>query len=107
SIGRARAELDRALADLEKMPEVDPGSVQFTAHALNNFLTVTSGAIELLLLHLADYPDAQVQIWLEGLRHATNLMSYAVNQLRCPSPAAEIKPNFEAVDLPLLVQRCC
>ena len=57
AISRAHAELEEALYELEKLPAVSQKSVSFAAHALNNFLTVTGGTVELLQLSLADYPD--------------------------------------------------
>jgi len=41
AILRAQAELEQALRELEKMPAFDPGVVAFSAHALNNYLSVT------------------------------------------------------------------
>jgi hypothetical protein len=71
AIARAQADLVEALSELEKIPAFDSGSVAFVAHALNNFLAVTDGTVELVTMHLGDNVDAQVQVWLEGLRHAT------------------------------------
>ena len=48
SIVKARAELEDALFELEKLPAISQSSVFFAAHALNNFLTVTGGTVELL-----------------------------------------------------------
>ena len=107
AIARAQAGLDEALSELEKIPAFDPGAVAFAAHALNNYLTVTGGTVELILLHLADHPDAQVRLWLDGLQHATNLMARTVSQLMNASPTAETKFHFDKVDLPVLVQRAC
>src|SRR5438093_726081 len=66
SIVRARA-LEQALADLEHLPEVDARAVAFAAHALGNYLAVTGGTADLLLGSLADHPDRQVRLWLEGI----------------------------------------
>jgi signal transduction histidine kinase len=107
AIARARADLEEALSGLEKMPAFDPSSVAFSAHALNNYLTVTGGTVELILMNLADHPGAQIRLWLEGVQHATNLMARIVSQLMNASPTAETKMRFDRVDLPLLVQRAC
>ncbi|MBI3410230.1 MAG: HAMP domain-containing histidine kinase [Planctomycetes bacterium] len=107
AIARAQADLEVALAELEKMPAFDASSVAFAAHALNNYLTVAGGTVELLLLQLADYPDAQVRVWLEGVQHASNLMARIVSQLINTSANTETKLRFEKVDLALLVQRAC
>jgi hypothetical protein len=41
AIVKARAELEEALYELEKLPAVSQNTVGFAAHALNNFLTLT------------------------------------------------------------------
>jgi signal transduction histidine kinase len=107
AIARAQAELEEALAKLEKIPTFDAGSVAFTVHTLNNFLTVSGVAIQLIMRSLADYPDPQVKTWLEGLQHATNLMERTVRQLMFTSETTEAKFWFEGVDMPTLVQRAC
>ena len=60
-----------------------------------------------MLLHRADHPDEQVRVWLEGLRHVTDLMSRTVGQLMNASVTAEIALRFEKVELPILLQRVC
>jgi signal transduction histidine kinase len=107
AIVRAQADLNEALSELEKLPAFDPGAVAFAAHALNNYLTVTEGALDLVLAHLANYPDPQLRVWLEGVQHATNLMRRTVSQLMSASVTGETKLRFERVDLGLLVQRAC
>jgi signal transduction histidine kinase len=107
AISAARANLEQALAHLEEMPALDPSSVIFAAHALNNFLTVTGGTVDMLLQSLLDHPDPKVRRWLEGLRHATNLMSYVVSQLMSASVTSEVKLKFEEVNWPHFVRRAC
>jgi len=107
AISRAQSELEEALAKLEKIPAFDAGSVAFTAHALNNFLTVSGVAIQLIMKRLTDYPDQQVKIWLEGLQHATDLMERTVRQLMFSSETPEARFRFEGVDMVALVQRAC
>jgi signal transduction histidine kinase len=102
---RARAELDEALYELEKLPAVSPGSINFAAHALNNFLTVAGGTVEMLLVVLADHPDPQVRTLLESLQQAARLMTHTIDRLVNPSPSEEIQLRFEEVDLPTMVQR--
>src|SRR2546426_4442256 len=53
SIARARADLDKALADLDHLPSVEAGAVAFAGHALGNYLTVTGGTADLLVAALA------------------------------------------------------
>jgi signal transduction histidine kinase len=107
AIARAQAELAEALAKLERIPAFDAGSVAFAAHALNNYLTVSGVAIQLIMKSLADYPDPQVKIWLEGLQQSTNLMERTVRQLMFKSEPQETKFRIEEVDMPTLVQRAC
>ena len=107
AILRAQGELEQALGELEKMPAFDPRAVAFSAHALNNYLAVTGGTVELLLRSLVDYPDPQIRIWLEGLGHVTELMRHTVIQLMSSSAPNEIKLQFLKWDLVPLVQRTC
>jgi two-component system, sensor histidine kinase and response regulator len=107
AIARAQLELEEALSELDVMSAYDTRSVAFTAHALNNYLTVTGGTVELILNRLADHPDAQVKVWLEGLQHVTDLMTRAVGQLMNSSTTTEPTFRFDKTDLPLLVQRIC
>ncbi|MBI1799180.1 MAG: HAMP domain-containing histidine kinase [Candidatus Eisenbacteria bacterium] len=104
---KARAELDLALAELDWMPAVDPNSVAFAAHAPSNYLTVADGTVQLLLLSLAEHPDPQVQVWLEGLRHATGLMTHTVGQLMNTSASSVARLRFDEVDLSTQAQRAC
>jgi signal transduction histidine kinase len=107
AIARAQAELVEALSELEKIPAFDPGSVAFVAHALNNYLTVTEGTVELIVRQLGDPLDPQLRVWLDGLRHATDLMTRTVSQLVNASATSPGQLRLERVDLPLLVQRAC
>jgi signal transduction histidine kinase len=107
AIARAQADLEEALSELDRMPAADAGSVAFAAHALNNYLTITEGTVELILMRLADHPDAQIRTWLEGVQHAARLMARTVSQLMNVSVNTEIALRFEEVELPGLVQRVC
>jgi signal transduction histidine kinase len=107
AIQRAQAELEQALMDLEKVPSIDPGTVAFKAHTLNNYLAVTMGAVQLLLLSLADYPDPQVRTWLQGLGHVTDLMRHTVSQLSHESTQAETSFRYLKWDLAVLARRTC
>lgn len=107
AILRAQADLEQALREIEKMPAYDPGVVGFSAHALNNYLTVTGATVELLLSSLADHPDPQIRKWLEGLSHVTELMGHTVCQLMTLSAPTDAAFRFLKWDLPPLVQRAC
>jgi len=106
SLERAKADLEQALGDLEHMPSFEPGTYAFAAHALNNYLTVADATVHLLGLALQGYPDEQVRIWLEGLRHVSHLMTHTVAQLMNSSlPFAKLR--HARIDLALLVRRGC
>jgi signal transduction histidine kinase len=108
AIARARTDLDQALSDLERLPAFDPGAVTYAAHALNNYLTVTGAAAELLQSALADHPDPQVRNLLDGVQQATRLMSQiATSLMNTASVTGKPKLRFERVDLALLTQRAC
>jgi signal transduction histidine kinase len=104
---RARAELEGVLYEMEKLPAVSESTIHFAAHALNNFLTVTGGTVELLQASLADHPDPQVHTGLEVLLQTTNLMTHAVSQIMNVSIDREVRLRFERLELPVLVQRFC
>jgi signal transduction histidine kinase len=107
AISRAQADLAEALSELEKMSHFGAGSMAFATHALNNYLSVTGAAVQLISRRLEDHPDAQIRVWLEGLTHATELMGQIVSQMMSVSAAAEAKLRFEKVDVPGMVQRFC
>ena len=107
SIVQAREHLEHALAELERLPALDPSTVAFAAHALNNYLTVTGGTVELLLEALATYPDRQIHTWLDGLHHATALMTHTVSQLMSTATTQNATLRFEQALLPVMVQRLC
>ena len=46
-------------------------------------------------------------MWLESVKHATELMTHTVSQLISASVTPGTELRFEKVDLPLLVQRIC
>lgn len=102
---RAQSELEAVLSELEKLPPVSESAVHFAAHALNNYLTVTGGTVELLLLALAEHPDPKVRTGLEALQQATNLMTHTVSQLVNAQTDLGAEMRFEKVDLPIMAQR--
>jgi signal transduction histidine kinase len=113
ALTRARADLDQALADLDTLPALDPSTVAFAAHALNNYLTVTLGTLELLQLSLPASREDVTDKCLETLQQATSLMSHTVSQLMNASElmtastpnGPRLKPA--AIDLALLLRRVC
>ena len=107
AIANAQSELEQAMKELHKIPSFDASSVTFGAHAVNNYLTVTSGTLELVLMRLEKHDDAQVRIWLECAQHALDLMGRIVGQLTKSASAGQGLLRFEAFDLPTMVQRAC
>ena len=104
---KARADLDDALFEMEKLPAVSQSAVNFAAHTLGNFLSVTGGTAELLQLELADHPDPQVHKWLDALIRATELMTHTVSQLMNTAAGGEAQLRFEKLDLRKLVRQSC
>ena len=107
AIVKARDHLEQALSDLGRLSALDPSAVAFAAHALNNYLAVTGGTVELLLLSLSAHPDPQIHTWLEGLQHVTTLMTYTVSRLMSTATTQETQLRFSRAELPMLVQRVC
>ena len=96
---------EQVLYDLEKLPVVSESAVHFAAHALNNFLTVVGGTVELLLLMLAKHPDDQVRTGLEALKHATLMMTHTVSQMAKAETGRDATLRVEKVELPIMAQR--
>jgi two-component system, sensor histidine kinase LadS len=107
AISRAQAELERAVEELDRLPALDRHSIALAAHALNNFLTVSGGVVDLLIPALRQHPDARIVVWLEGLAHANGLMSHTVSQLMNRSVGVATTLRLEDVELPRLVERTC
>jgi signal transduction histidine kinase len=105
AIFRARAELEAAVCELENLPSVSKSSISFSAHALNNFITVTGGAVELLQLSLVDYPDPEVHELLKALQQSTNLMTQTVSQLTNALSVQDARVIFDRLDLSTLAHR--
>jgi light-regulated signal transduction histidine kinase (bacteriophytochrome) len=81
AIASAQASLEAAMLELAAMPAISTNSVAFAAHALNNYLGVTSGVSDLLVATLASYPDGRVHSWLDSIQRATNMMGQIVGAL--------------------------
>jgi signal transduction histidine kinase len=107
AIVRARDSLEQALSALTHLHLLDPSAVAFSAHALNNYLTIIGGVAELLQESLAAHPDPQIHAWLAGLQHATDLMTHTVSRLMSNTMTQDIQLRFEQTDLPVLVQKVC
>ncbi|HVK59680.1 MAG TPA: HAMP domain-containing sensor histidine kinase [Candidatus Kapabacteria bacterium] len=106
AIDRARHEMEEVLQHLEQVPMFDSGNIAYAAHALQSYLTVINGTTELLNDRFKGFCDAEVERWLEGIVHTSQLMSHTVSQLMNTGVTA---PSIKLVEieLPTLVQRAC
>ena len=104
---KAKADLDDALFELEKLPAVSQSAVNFATHTLGNFLTVTGVTAELLQLELADHPEPQVHKWIDALLLATERMTHTVSQLMNSAAGTEAQLRFEKLDLRKLARQSC
>jgi len=107
SIAQAKMELDRALAEIDSLRTFDPALIGAVAHALSNYISVTSATVEMLELTLRAYPDEDVPNWLSGIQHATELMQHAVGRLVSASSPRDFPLKLEHVNLRLLMERSC
>jgi len=106
-IVQARAELDRALAEMEGIRTTDPAAVSVVAHAMHNYATITMATVEMLQLALRDHRDPDVPIWLDGIRHAADLMQHGIGRLVSVAPADAFPLKLDSLNLPLLMERAC
>jgi signal transduction histidine kinase len=107
AIAKAQSELEDALVELAKLPAFDAGSVALAAHTLNNYLSVSAGTLELILLRLSDPSDPKIRGGLEGMQHVTQLMARIVGQLINAEATPDAAFRFVKFDLPTLVQFAC
>ena len=107
SIEAAKVELDRALAEIDRIRTFDPSLIAVVAHALSNYITITSATIEMLQHRLRSHEDRDVAIWLEGIAHAADLMQHTVGRLVSLSAPAEMPLKLDYVNLPVLMERSC
>jgi hypothetical protein len=71
AVARAPANLEQAVAELDKLPALDARSTALATHALGNFLTVSDGVIALLRKALGNEADDDVRMYLDALSHTT------------------------------------
>ena len=107
SIAQAKAELDKALADIDMIQTVNPALVGLIAHALSNYITVTAATVEMLQLTLRGYQDPDVPIWLEGIGHATDLMQHSVGRLVTLATPRDFPLKLDYVNLSVMMERSC
>lgn len=105
SIRQARAELDKALGDIDMIQTVNPALVGLIAHALSNYITVTAATVEMLQLTLRDYEDPDVPVWLEGIGHATDLMQHSVGRLVTLATPSDFPLKLDYINVALMMDR--
>jgi two-component system, sensor histidine kinase LadS len=107
ALARAQANLEQAVAELDKLPALDARSIGLATHALGNFLTVSDGVIALLTKAVGHEAGDEVRMYLDALAHTTNLMAHTVSQLTNSSAGVEGSLRLDDVDLSRLVERAC
>ena len=106
AIDRARAEMEEAICQLEHVPMFDTGQIAYAAHAMQSYVTLIDATTGLLAAKLRNVPDEEIDRWLNGLQHVTQLMSHTVCQLmNTGSPAPSLK--MTSVNFPTLASRAC
>ena len=107
SIAQAKIELDRAMLEIDLIQTFDPALVGLLAHALTNYITVTSATVEMLQLSLRGVQDPDVPVWLEGISHTADLMQHSVSRLVSMSTPRDFPLKLDRVNLPVLFERAC
>jgi signal transduction histidine kinase len=107
SIAEAKNELDRALLEIDLIQTFDPALLGLLAHALTNYITVTSATVEMLQLTLRGYDDPDVPVWLEGIGRTADLMQHSVSRLVSMSTPRDFPLKLDRVNLPVLLERAC
>jgi signal transduction histidine kinase len=106
ALRRARADLDDALEELDRLPAFDPTAVTYAAHALNNFLNVATVAIELLQQTVEQNRIDGLDEEIQTLVQATRLMTHIVNRL-IHTNVTEARLKLEPVDLATILKVGC
>jgi signal transduction histidine kinase len=107
AIENAKADLDKALFELDQLPAYDASAVGFVAHAMNNYLTITDATVSLLTHALRDHPNRDVTTWLDGLHRTAALMQHTVGRLLRVSAPTHFPLKFEYVNVAVLMERAC
>jgi signal transduction histidine kinase len=103
----AKADLERALHELEQLPVVDSATIGYVVKALNNYLMVTAATAEMLEAVLRDHPNPEVRTWIDGIQHATDLMHHTVDRLLRVSSPGDFPLRIEPMNLHVLMNRAC
>lgn len=107
AIEEAKANLNKALAELDQLPAFDASTVGFVAHAMNNYLTITDATVSLLSHELRGYQNRDVGVWLDGLRHTAALMHHTIGRLLRASTPSQFPLKPDHVNVQVLMQRAC
>ena len=107
AIENAKADLDHALGELERVPTFDPSAVAFVAHAMSNYMNVTDAVLGMLKGALSSHPDPEVAAWLEGLHHVSDLTHQTVGRLLRAYEPREMPLRFDYMKLETLMERAC
>jgi signal transduction histidine kinase len=107
AIEDAKAQLDRALFELDQLPAFDASTVGFVAHAMNNYLTITDATVSLLSHALRGHPNRDIGIWLDGLRHTAALMHHTIGRLLRASTPSQFPLKPDHVNVQVLMERAC
>ncbi|HYT91316.1 MAG TPA: HAMP domain-containing sensor histidine kinase [Gemmataceae bacterium] len=105
SIDAAKADLETALKYLRQLPALDGDAIRYTAHILGNYLSITSGCVQLLGVALAKHADPDVHGYLHALERMTDVMTFVARHLTHASAAHEVPLNPEKVELSRLARR--
>lgn len=107
AISRAQTDLDVALSALDHVQEIDPASIEFHTHSLNNFLTVSTATIELLQMMFSGQANPQAQSLLDGLAHTNRLMAHSIRQLQSQNSSKEVPLRSAPLDMTIMARRAC
>ena len=107
AIENAKLDLDKALAELDRIPTLDPSAVGFVAHAMSNYLHVSEAVLGMLKGALANHPDPEVATWLDGLHHVSEMAQQTVGRLLTAYEPGQMPMKFEYVRLERLIERAC
>jgi len=107
SVAQAKAELDRAIAEIDSIESYDPSVVGLIAHALSNYISVTGATVEMLQRKLHDSSDSDVTNWLAGIRHAADLMQHSLGRLVSLAAPRDFPLKRDYVNLAVLMERAC
>jgi signal transduction histidine kinase len=105
AIENAKADLDKALFELDRTPAFDPAAAAFVAHAMSNYMNVTDAIVSLLKDELRDHDNPEVASWLDGLYHVSDLTHQTVGRLLRVYEPGVMPLKLDYVNLRVLMER--